>query len=219
MSKFLFYIALLFLPFIAKSQIVSDARLWTEISVSKEFNDLEFTLGTEYRLDENFTHTDKVLGEFGVEYKFNKRFSGGVNYRYSRDNDYEEYSYQLSHRFDIGLEYDVKFGEFKLKNRVKYQIETAPIDENNPAYLRNKTTLEYKIENKKKDIKPFLSYEFHYQLNDEMVVNRSRFSGGSKFNLNKRNTIKLFYIFESKFNRKNLKYGHIYGIGYSLELK
>lgn len=219
MSKFLFYITLLLLPFIAKTQVVSDARLWSGISISKEYNDLKFTLGTEYRLDENFTHTDKVLGEFGAEYKFSKRFAGGINYRYARDNDYEEYSYELSHRIDIGLEYDVKFGEFKFKNRVKYQIQSAPKDENNPTYIRNKTTLEYKIENKKKDIKPYVSYEFHYQLNDEMVINRSRFSGGSKFDLNKRNSIKVFYIFESKFNTRNLKHGHIYGIGYSLELK
>ncbi|PWH86114.1 DUF2490 domain-containing protein [Brumimicrobium oceani] len=219
MSKYFLFLLLLVLSTIASAQITEDARLWTGISISKEFNDLEFTLGTEYRLDENFSHTDKVLGEIGAEYKLSKRFSAGANYRYARDNDYEEYSYELSHRFDIGVEYDIKFWEFKFKNRVKYQIQTAPIEENNPTYIRNKTTLEYKIENKKKDIKPFISYEFHYQLNDQMTINRSRFSAGSKFDLNKRNSIKLFYIYEYKFNRKNLQVGHIYGVSYSIDLK
>jgi len=218
MSKLFPYIILLMLPVFAQSQVVSDARLWTGISISKEFNDFKFTLGTEYRLDENFTHTDKVLGEFGAEYDFTKRFSGGINYRYSRDNDYEEYSYELSHRFDIGLEYEFKFGEFELKNRIKYQIESAPGDRNNPTYIRNKTTLEYKIENKKKDIRPFISFELHYQLNDVYAFNRSRLSAGSKFDLNKKSSIKVFYIYENKFNTKNLKQGHIYGIGYSLDI-
>lgn len=219
MSKFKLYIVLIIFPFFTNAQVVSDARLWTGISISKEFNNLEFTLGTEYRLDENFTHTDKILGEIEAEYDFTKRFSGSIGYRYSKDNDYEDNDFDLSHRLGIGLEYEFKLKEFKLKYRTKYQIESATSDENNSTYIRNKATLEYKIENKKKDIKPYISYEMHYQFNDVHSFNRSRLSVGTKFDLNKRNSIKLFYIYEYKFNRKNLKFGHIYGVSYSLDLK
>ncbi len=218
MSKHFLYILLLMLPFFVQSQVVSDAKMWSSIGVKKKFNKLKLSLGVEHRLDENFSHTEKLFTELGAEYKIIKNLSGGFNYRFARESDYDDDNYLLNHRFDIGLEYQYKIKEFKLEYRVKYQTKTAPQHKNNPTYLRNKLTLIYKIENKKKDIRPYASYEFYYQFNNDRVINRSRLTFGTKFDLSKKSSIKCFYTFENRFNTKNLRHNHIYGIGYSLDI-
>jgi len=219
MSKFYIYIILLMFPILARAQVTNDARLWTAFSLKKEFNDLELAFGFEYRLDENFSHTDKILGELGAEYKINKRLSISSTYRYSKDNDFEDFSYVLSHRIDIGFEYEYKIKWWgikglEFKNRAKYQIESAPEDRNNDAFVRNKFKLDYK----KKDFSPYLSYELFYQFNNERVINRTRIALGAKYDITKKTAIKCFYTFESRINTNNLEYNHLYGIGYSIDL-
>lgn len=207
-------IILLSLPFIANSQVVSDARLWTAISINKKIDKFEFSFSEEFRLDENISHIDKVFSELGASYEVLKNFDISFNYRFSRENDYETGNYDLSSRIDLGLSYKYKINDFRISNRLKYQTENANPYENNPTYLRNKLTTSYKIN----DIAPFISYEFFYQFNDEHVINRTRLSIGSKYKLNKNNAIKVFYIFENKFNTTRLKHSHIYGINYSIDI-
>ncbi|RFC53392.1 DUF2490 domain-containing protein [Brumimicrobium aurantiacum] len=211
-------IVLLIFPIMVFSQIEKDARLWTEVKLEKEVKDFTFNLGLAYRLDENFSHMDKALAEIEVEYKINKRWDIGIGYRYSRDNDYEDFNYDLKPRFEIGAQYDNKIewwniDDLKFKYRVKYQIESAPINENNEAYVRNKFTLDYK----KKDWSPFISWEFYYQFNNRMDFTRSRISGGLKYDITKNTAIEIFYILEDKFRTDRIEQDHIYGIGYSIE--
>lgn len=213
MNRYLIIILLL-LPFLGKSQVVSDAKLWTAISINKKVNDFEFSFSQENRFDENFSHVDKVFTELGAEYEITKSFSGSFGYRFARENDYEARSYDLSSRFDFGLEYKVKYEQFRFGYKVKYQTKTASPTENNPTYLRNKLTVQYKLEK----ITPFISYEFFYQFNDEKVINRIRTSLGGKYSINDNHAIKLYYILENRFNTKRLQRNHIWGIGYSIDI-
>ncbi len=213
MNKYIIIILLSISTF-GNAQVVSDARLWTAISINKEFDKLELSFSEEFRLDENMSHIDKVFSELGAEYEIFKDFDISFNYRFSRENDYETRNYDLNNRIDVGLSYKHKINDFQISNRLKYQSESASPNENNPTYLRNKLTVSYKL----KPISPYISYEFHYQFNDERVINRTRLSIGSKYKLNKNNSIKVFYIFEDKFNTTRLKHSHIYGINYSIDI-
>lgn len=214
MNKTLLFI-LVALPFLGHSQVVSDAKLWTGISVSQKINDFEFSFGEELRFDENMTHIDKVFSEIGVEYKIRKGIYGGISYRFSRDNQYTSRNYNIRHRFDLSLALKHKQEDFRFSFRTKYQNKSASPEENNPAFIRNKLSVKYKLKN---DFTPFVSYEFFYQLNEEKIINRTRFSLGSSYKINKKNSLKFFYIFENRFNTNNLSYNHIYGVSYSLEL-
>ena len=93
-------------------------------------------------------------------------------------------------------------------------IKAMP-DENNPLVIRNKISLKYKV-NKK--ISPYTAYEFYYQINNENSINRTRISLGSSFKTTDNTALKVFYMFENRFNVKNLKHNHVYGISYSIEL-
>ena len=214
MNKKLIFI-LLITPFFANAQVVSDAKLWTGISISKKVNDFEFSFSEELRFDENISHVDKVFSEIGAQYKIIKGLYVGLNYRFNRDNDYANESYDLLHRIDLGLAYKKKINKFRLGFRTKFQTKSATENENNPTVSRNKLSIKYKL-NKK--IMPFVAYEFYYQFNDQNIINRTRTALGSTYKLNDNSAIKLFYIFENRFNVKNLKRNHIYGISYSIEL-
>lgn len=214
MSKKLLII-LLITPLFTNAQVVSDAKLWTGISISKKVNDFEFSFSEELRFDENFSHVDKVFSEIGAGYKINKSFSVALNYRFNRDNDYSNENYDLLHRIDFGATYKKKLNDFRFSFRTKIQIKSASLNENNPTVSRNKFSVKYKL-NKK--ITPFVSYEFYYQFNNENIINRTRTSFGSSFELNDKSSIKLFYMFENRFNVNNLKKNHVYGISYSFDL-
>lgn len=211
----LLIIILFTLPFSGNSQVVSDAKLWTGVSISKKVNDFEFSFSEDLRFDENMTHIDKVFSEFGAQYKITKGVYTGVNYRFSRDNDYSSKNYDIRHRFDLFLNLKYKYDNFRFSFRSKLQSKSSTPEENRPTFSRNKFTVKYKLEN---DLTPFVSYEFYYQFNEEKIINRTRFSFGSAYKINKKSALKLFYIFENRFNVNTLKHNHIYGISYSFEL-
>jgi hypothetical protein len=203
------------MPLLCQSQLASDAKLWSGISVSKKVNDFKFSIAKEVRFDENMSHLDKSFGEIGSQYKINKTLYVELNYRFNRDNDYSTESYQLIHRVDFGLSYKRKVDKFRLKWRSKIQLKSASTDENNPLVIRNKMSIKYKI-NKK--IAPYIAYEFYYQLNTENCINRNRISLGSSFKVTDQTDLKMFYLFENKFNVKNIQHNHVYGISYSIDL-
>lgn len=214
MNKILLYIITI-IPFMGHSQVVSDAKLWTSISISKKLNDFTFSFSEDFRFDENMSHLDKVFSEFGAEYKIMKGFYAGINYRFSKDNNYENSNYNIRHRLDLSLTYKYKYDNFRFSYRTKLQTKSAIQNENSPTFSRNKFGIKYKLDN---DFTPFISYEFYYQFNEEKIINRTRISFGSTYKINKHNDLKFFYIFENRFNVNTLKRNHIYGVSYSFEL-
>jgi len=209
------FIILFLLPIISNAQVVSDAKFWAGITINKKIDNFNFSFSEELRLDENISHIDKVFSELGVEYKIIKGLYAGVNYRYCRDNEYETRNYNMKHRIDFGITYKHKINNFRLSFRTKVQTKSALPYESNPTFSRNKFALKYKLEN---NLTPFISYEFYYQFNNESVINRTRFSLGSSYKINKNNAIKVFYMFENRFNTTNLKHNHVYGVSYSINL-
>ncbi len=214
MNRIILIILLVF-PFIINAQVVSDAKLWTGLSISKKVDDFEFSFSEEVRMDENVSHIDKVFSEIGAQYKITKGLYAAINYRFNRDNDYETVNYDIRHRIDLGLTYKHKLNDFRFAFRTKIQTKNALPEENSPTFSRNKFSIKYKLKN---NLSPFVAYEFYYQFNEEKVINRTRISLGSSYKINKHNAVKLFYMYENKFNVKNPKHNHIYGVSYSIEI-
>jgi len=202
-------------PLFAKSQVVNDAKLWTSVSISKKVNDFQFSFEEAWRLDENFTHTDKIFTELGAEYKVIKRLYLGVGYRFNKENNYEDQTHIINHRIDFGITYKYKIKKIRLAARTKLQTKSAPPNDINPTYWRNKLTVSTSL---KKVFTPYMAYEFFYQFNNQQVITRNRFALGTKYAFNKKSSIKFFYLFENRFNTNNLKHNHIWGIGYRYQL-
>jgi len=208
-------ILLFLLPFFISAQVISDAQQWTNFSVNKKINDFEFSLGEEFRFDENITHLGKFFTEVGAEYKIKKGLYIGANYRFIRENDYETSNYNLAHRIDIGVGYKLKLSKLKLDFKTKFQVKSSLPEENSPTFNRTKVTTNYSINEK---LTPFVSYEVFYQFNDQHIINKTRLSIGTKWAINDENSLKLYYLFDNKFNVKKLKYNHIFGVSYSIDI-
>ncbi|MCO6501256.1 MAG: DUF2490 domain-containing protein [Vicingus serpentipes] len=215
MNKKIIILIIILFPLFTESQVVSDAKLWTDVSIRKEVNDFEFSFEEAWRLDENFTHTDKIFTELGAEYKVIKALSLDLGYRFSKENKYEDKTYLINHRIDFGATYKYKINNIKLAVKTKLQTKSAPSDDINPTYWRNKLTISTSF---RENFTPYLSYEFFYQFNDQQVINRNRLSLGTKYDFNKKSSINLFYTFENRFNTNNLQYNHIWAIGYRYQL-
>ena len=211
----LFLFIIIAVPCIGHSQVVSDAKLWTEISIAKRVDDFEFSFSEAVRFDENMFHIDKVFSEFGTEYKIKKGIYAAVNYRFSKDNDYTSKNYNIRHRFDLALTLKHKYENFRFSFRTKYKKKNALQEENSPSFSRNKFVIKYKLEN---DFTPYISYELYYQFNEQKVINRTRISLGSSYKIDKQSALKFFYLFENRFNVKTLKNNYIYGVSYSFKL-
>ena len=214
MNKFIFIILVLF-PFFTEGQIISDAKLWTGFTASKKIEKFEFFASEEIRFDENFSHIDKAFIEIGGDYEIIKGLTAGLTYRFSRDNNYSDRTYDIKHRFDIGIRYGNKIKNVKWAIRTKIQTKPAESNKRNPTYSRTKFNFKYDLD---KDFEPYVYYEFYYQFNDQQIINRNRTSVGVKYDINKKNAVKAFYIYENKFNTEDLEHNHIWGVSYSLDL-
>lgn len=219
MNKKLFVLVLVFTVNYSFSQVTSDAKLWTGISVIKKINNFELSFNEELRLHENFSTINKVFSEFGIAYKINNFLAISGNYRFNRKNNYELGGFYTNQRFNVDVSYKHKFNKFKFSYRTRLQHK---IDYNKKTpynltktYSRNKFSIKYKLSNV---VVPFLSYEFFYQFNNQNIINRNRIALGSSLKINDTNSLKLFYMFEDKFNVKKLRYNHIWGINYVINI-
>lgn len=212
MNRVLFIFLFLFSQ-LSFSQIVSDAKLWTGISVSKKIDGFKFAISEEYRRNENFSQSDKMFTEFDASYEFVKNVTAGITYRFNQDRNIEQGGFDFNHRFNFDLSYEHKINDFKLSFRTRYQVSKEKYFSD--KLNRNKFTIKYKF-NKK--LVPYLSYELFYQFNDVRALNRTRIEIGTKYKINKNNSITLGYLYENKFNRSNLKHNHIYFLNYSIEI-
>ena len=72
---------------------------------------------------------------------------------------------------------------------------------------------------KYKKYEPFVSTEIYYLLdNSGKYFNRIRYKIGTDYELNKRNTINLFYMIQQELNSKNPVRAFILGLGYRYTL-
>lgn len=212
MSRILTIFLLLFSQ-LSFSQVISDAKFWTGISVSKKIDDFKFAISEEYRRSENFSQTDKIFTELDASYQFFKDFTAGITYRFNQDRNIEQGGFDFNHRFNFDLGYEYKISDIELSLRTRYQVGKDTYESS--KLNRNKLAIKYKFNEK---LDPYLSYELFYQFNDVRAFNRYRIELGTKFELNKKSSLKFGYLYENKFNRKNLEHNHIYFVNYSIEI-
>ena len=103
-----------------------------------------------------------------------------------------------------------------MKYRTKFQ-RTYEKQEDTEDLLRNKFTIEYKLDN---NLKPYISSELIHPYDEaSLKLNEFRVSFGLSVSLTKKNSIKLFYIFKQEDITK-LDYDkiNIFGLSYNYKM-
>ena len=208
-----------FLSVNAQESIVSsDLEQWTSLGVSKKLNDKwEISLDQEFRFKNDMSQFDIYLADLGIDYKINKHFSVGANYRFYQNKDSEN-NFATQHRLSGDLKYKQKINRFKLTYRIRIQNKDEEFflneSDQNIYNLRNKFSVDYNIRNFKLD--PFFDIELYRQIEDVNTTELSKLRStlGFEYSLKKFGDLQLFYRIDNELNQTYNKDTYIVGVGY-----
>ncbi len=183
-----------------------DGGGWVNAGISFEIiNDLTCDIGEEIRY--NFTTGDlyQINSNIAIDYKINKRFKVGTEYRYSVRQS------QNTNRIAASFGYKEEINDLTLSLRSKLQYSFTP-DASEGSAFRNKIGAKYKIS---KDFSPFVSAELFYSLSNEIdQFDNFRSEAGLSYGPNKHNEFNVSYIFDKEFNVNNPETMHIVSLSY-----
>jgi len=162
----------------------------------------------ELRFDDTYS-VDKYILELKTIYNPFKKLSLGASYRFIA-NTRETKDTEYLQRYAFDAKYDFKIDRWKPSVRLRYTNFSE--DNANGEFLRYKGGLEYNI--KKCKLTPFGGVELFHELNDKELF-KIRYSLGTDYKLNKKNSISLAYkldYYMQKFENKHIMY-----VGYKLK--
>jgi long-subunit fatty acid transport protein len=193
------------------SPTVKDFQTWNSAGVGKSLDKkLKVFLQEEVRLKNNSSQLRTSFTNIGVKWEALKNFNISIVYRLIIKPT------KISHRIYTDLSYEWKNKRWSLEPRIRLQHEFIPNDINE-NYVRPELTLEHKIN---KHWRPFVSAEFFYHIfyYKEDKFDEYRLSAGVDYNFDKKNSLKLFYLFEQEINTNAPQQNNILGVSYTYNL-
>ncbi len=226
-----------------------DLGAWIGAKVDKKLsNRWEVSLGAEYRLNDELSSPDRLSIGVSAKYKVTDWLKASLNYDYLHSHEqkapsdggkylYNSYWYPR-HRIQTDLTASTKIGRFKLSLRERWMYTYRPsferdrmnIEVGDSDYgtishkdksgkgenvLRSRLNVQYDI--RKSKFTPYISAE----LFNAWAVQKVRYSAGTEYKIDKKNAVKLYYLFEDKNQRTGgdpVQDSHVIGVEYSLSL-
>ncbi len=213
---------ILFTSNIALGQ-VKDFGLWSGVGIeAKILPKTTFSIDQNFRFKENITATKSFFTDFGIAYKFHKRFKTNFIYRIGQKPNFINPT-AIEQRINLDLTYNYKINNLKIYYRIriqnKYQnynrSETGAIPN---GHIRNRLKLTYNLD---KVIKPFAAIELFTQFNNYKgnLSDEIRYYAGAYFSINKTQDIKAYILHDREFNVNKPLYANIIGISYVYSIK
>jgi hypothetical protein len=200
----------------------TDNQLWTAFQAQTDITKrLTLGLDLEVRFDNDISRLRSVFGQAEVSWKFSKYLSAAIDYRYGGRQNETLSEFSKGHRISLFVTGKYKFHKFTISDRLGYYnqyLVDAPEDKVNPEkYVRNKTQLRYDLTKK---LSPLVYFEFFYRLSGNVhEVDENRFAAGFEYDLNKKNSVKLLYMYLTEVNvkPKNKDDRNIISVAYNLK--
>lgn len=198
-----------------------DLGMAANVEVSKKiFRGLDASIEEEFRLRDNMSETDRFSTALGLSYKLNPYFKFGGAYNLINYN-HPKKSWEVRHRYYLFIQGSYSFSRFNVSLRERFQstyregVTETSTRANPKKYLRSKISVSYNI--RKSKFEPFTSCEFYNTLNDKTNNRMDRISYilGSKYKLNKRNSLEFYYRYINFNEDDDAQNKHIIGVGYS----
>jgi hypothetical protein len=196
---------------------VNDARLWLTGGVEKKINaKIYLQAKASLRINENYSEIGSYYGDGGVGYKIMKRLRIEAHYRFSTKSR-DDGSFHKRHRYYADLIYKVKTKTpFTGTARIRYQKQYSDVYSSETGFhpantLRAEGIIGYKY----KKYEPFFCTEIYYLMdNSGKYFNRIRYKLGTDYDIDKRNSITIFYMIQQELNSENPVRAFILGLGY-----
>ncbi len=194
----------------------NDAVFTIGINIEKKFTKkMSLSLFNQYGFNENGSEPGYIIFDGGVNYRINRNFSIGANYRLlesrNLNNFYEERQFlygdisfaKSKGRFSIALRtrYLTKYYSFNLNENAK----------SNKHYLRNKATIKYAL-NENNTV--FFSEEQIFRFDTKNQTEQWRSVIGLYHSFNLKNRIELTYAINQQVNNSGPDTDFISGVTY-----
>lgn len=214
--------------FHSPSQITQDASLRLRVAVEKKINQKqELYSKVQFRMSDNFSSFNYASWDIGISNKITKGISLSLSYVFTtkRRYDIEMFEYRIRHRFYANINFKHDFGNFRISNRNQFQSDIEEDNrissELNPEYFyRNKTTIKYQGFKK---VAPFVYYEWYLRMNNkknwEDFLYRQRASVGLEYQIKKRKSIELYYMYQYQTKRRGPDNIHAFYVTYNYSFK
>lgn len=226
--RIIFFSALFHVIVSCNAQQSKDAGMWATLSIQHPINKkIILVVDQELRLKENYQRINLFYTNLGIDYKFNKSLKISPTYRSIQKRRLDG-SFSYRHRLMLDVTIKKKFNKVTLSERLRYQIEvqdlyTSKKGKLEEQFLRFRTDLKYTINEK---VTPYISCELRYQLRSprgdgptyDNGFHRIRNVAGFEYQINKKNSVNLYYLVQSEFNISTPESIYILGIAYSLTL-
>lgn len=238
-------IFLIALAAIVSCQVMQAQSIWASAEASAKITKaFGVYVEAEYRTHDKVSSTERWAGTLGLEYKALPylKLSGG--YAYIHQHTLKEVTkkgniippyWQPRHRAFFALTGSIDWNRFSFSLRERYQYtyrtgQSVPkfdsdgvtpkspevITSKGKHILRSRLEVEYKI--KKSKFTPYISYEIYNSLTDGFAVDKSRYTIGSSYKINKKHSVSLYYRYQDSADEDDEDSGHIIGVGYKFKL-
>ncbi len=201
-----------------ETTVTSDLEMWNNVAISKKIGDRwQISLKEELRFTEDISRFDMFFTDLGLDYKINKHFSAGVNYRFYQNKNSDN-DFITQHRLSADINYKQKLDRFTFGYRLQFQNKDEDLlsgsSENNVYNLRNKISVDYDIKNFK--LEPYFQAEIFrkYETGEESYFNKMRWKLGASYPVTRSSDIELFYIIDNELNQSYPKNVYVVGLGY-----
>jgi hypothetical protein len=227
--RLLFFISLSFLCCHSTiAQQNKDAGMWATFSIQHAITKkINVVVDQELRLKENFQRINLFYTNVGIDYKVNKFLKISPTYRAIQKKRLEG-TYSYRHRLMLDVTTKKKIQKFTISERVRYQAEVQDLYTSKKGklveqFLRFKTDLKYSLSD---NVTPYVSCELRYQIRAprgdgplyDRGFHRIRNVIGVDYQINKKNSVNLYYLIQSEFNISTPESIYIVGVAYSLTI-
>ena len=181
---------------------------------------LNLSLEEDFRLRDNLSEVDRFSTTLELSYKPWKFLKLGGAYNLINYN-HETKGWEVRHRYYFFATGSYRINRFTVSLRERFQstyrvgVKETSKRANPKLYLRSRLEVEYDIRNCK--FEPFASVELYNTLNDPQgnKMNKLKYTAGSKYKLNKRNSLQLYYRYVNFKDDDEGNGKHMIGAGYS----
>jgi opacity protein-like surface antigen len=181
-----------------------DFGIWYSVSAEKKLiKKVELDLDANVRTYNNASKIDEAFFDIGLTYKFNKFLSAAASYRFTEFLEKDD-SFHPRHKWFADLKGKLPLGNFDISARLRFQqrYKTYFKDENDKESSevgRVKLKLSYNIPSF--PVNPYISSELFFPMFTTTTRNiaKTRFMAGLDYNISKKHSIELEYMFQRDF--------------------
>lgn len=221
MNRIIKVVLLVLIPSLTYSQ-VNDAGMWYSVGLEKKLTQkLSAEVGTELRLNENFSEIGTFFTEIGMGYRFNKVISVSAGYRFTQKRRVED-TYSTRHRFLVNLNLRHKLSMIAFAGRIRYQSQYSDVNSSDDGkipdnYIRTKISAKADLE---KRYAPYLSYEafFHVNRPEGMLYDNFRIAAGVEYEFSKKSAIDIGYMIDREVNVSDPWTNYVITVGWAYKL-